>query len=65
LNAEANEAAIRDAIARATTPEFRASLRGTANPYGDGQAAERIVEVLRTVPLGEEILIKKAPVLAG
>jgi UDP-N-acetylglucosamine 2-epimerase len=31
------------------------------NPYGDGCASERIVEVLRSVGLGEKLLIKKAP----
>jgi len=31
-----------------------------ANPYGDGHAAERIVEVLTTAPLGQELLIKRA-----
>jgi hypothetical protein len=30
------------------------------NPYGDGQAAECIVEVLTTCPLGPELLIKRA-----
>jgi hypothetical protein len=30
------------------------------NPYGDGTAAERIVGILETVPLGEEILLKRA-----
>ena len=30
------------------------------NPYGDGHAAERIVEVLTTAPLGQKLLIKRA-----
>jgi UDP-N-acetylglucosamine 2-epimerase len=30
------------------------------NPYGDGHASERIVSVLASVPLGEDLLIKKA-----
>jgi UDP-N-acetylglucosamine 2-epimerase len=28
------------------------------NPYGDGRAAEKIAEVLRSVSLGEKLLIK-------
>jgi UDP-N-acetylglucosamine 2-epimerase len=32
------------------------------NPYGDGVASRKIVEVLTTVPLGDELLIKRAPV---
>jgi UDP-N-acetylglucosamine 2-epimerase (non-hydrolysing)/GDP/UDP-N,N'-diacetylbacillosamine 2-epimerase (hydrolysing) len=30
------------------------------NPYGDGHAAERIVGVLTSAPLGPELLIKRA-----
>jgi UDP-N-acetylglucosamine 2-epimerase len=30
------------------------------NPYGDGHAAERIAEVIASVPLNEELLIKQA-----
>jgi UDP-N-acetylglucosamine 2-epimerase (non-hydrolysing)/GDP/UDP-N,N'-diacetylbacillosamine 2-epimerase (hydrolysing) len=45
----------------AISQEFRRSLRGMENPYGDGHAAERIVSVLTSVPLGEELLIKRAP----
>jgi UDP-hydrolysing UDP-N-acetyl-D-glucosamine 2-epimerase len=40
------------AIRRAADPAFRASLQGAANPYRtDGDAARRILETLRTVPL--------------
>jgi UDP-N-acetylglucosamine 2-epimerase (non-hydrolysing)/GDP/UDP-N,N'-diacetylbacillosamine 2-epimerase (hydrolysing) len=30
------------------------------NPYGDGNAAERIVDVLTACPLGQELLVKRA-----
>jgi UDP-N-acetylglucosamine 2-epimerase (non-hydrolysing)/GDP/UDP-N,N'-diacetylbacillosamine 2-epimerase (hydrolysing) len=63
LHAEANAGAIRDRIAFALTDDFRRSLVGMENPYGDGHAAERIVSVLATVPLGEELLTKHAPVI--
>lgn len=46
-DADAIEAAIRKAI----DPAFRAALSGMANPYGDGNAAERIVTTLRDVPI--------------
>ena len=36
------------------------SLKGMENLYGDGRASERIVAVLASVPLGEELLIKRA-----
>jgi UDP-hydrolysing UDP-N-acetyl-D-glucosamine 2-epimerase len=47
-------------ITEARTRAFRESLRGMSNPYGEGHAAERILEVLTTVPLGSELLIKRA-----
>jgi hypothetical protein len=34
------------------------------NPYGDGHAAEKIVQVLTTTPLAEELLVKRAPSFA-
>ena len=60
LNAEADAAAILQAVSTAMDPGFRESLRGMQNLYGDGHASEKIVEVLRGVPLGEQLLIKKA-----
>ena len=43
----------------AQTPAFRARARAAANPYGDGRAAPRIVEVLRTVPLDRRLVQKR------
>jgi UDP-N-acetylglucosamine 2-epimerase (non-hydrolysing)/GDP/UDP-N,N'-diacetylbacillosamine 2-epimerase (hydrolysing) len=60
LDAEPDAASILARIAEARSPAFRASLAGMANPYGDGHAAERIVEVLTTVPTGPQLLIKRA-----
>ncbi len=34
-------------------------LKGIANPYGDGQAATRIVEVLRAIPLNARLIQKR------
>ena len=63
LSADASAASILDRIATASSDGFRRSLQGMSNPYGDGHASERIVEVLTTVPLGEELLIKRAPAM--
>jgi UDP-hydrolysing UDP-N-acetyl-D-glucosamine 2-epimerase len=60
LDAAANTAAILAAIEAARCPDFRASLRGMTNPYGDGTASEKIAEVLATVPLGQALLMKHA-----
>jgi UDP-hydrolysing UDP-N-acetyl-D-glucosamine 2-epimerase len=60
LDADATVESILDCVRHASSPEFRRSLQGMENPYGDGRAAERIVSVLATTPLGEELLIKRA-----
>jgi UDP-N-acetylglucosamine 2-epimerase (non-hydrolysing)/GDP/UDP-N,N'-diacetylbacillosamine 2-epimerase (hydrolysing) len=60
IDAAADHHAILAAVRRADAPEFRRSLRGMQNPYGDGHAAERIRDVLLTTPLGQELLIKQA-----
>jgi UDP-N-acetylglucosamine 2-epimerase (non-hydrolysing)/GDP/UDP-N,N'-diacetylbacillosamine 2-epimerase (hydrolysing) len=49
------------AIARATSREFRATLAGLVNPYGDGKAVGRIVSRLREVPLDDRLLRKRVP----
>jgi UDP-N-acetylglucosamine 2-epimerase (non-hydrolysing)/GDP/UDP-N,N'-diacetylbacillosamine 2-epimerase (hydrolysing) len=59
LDAEPYVANILAAVARAQSLAFRASLAGMTNPYGDGHAAEKIVDVLTTVPLGQELLRKR------
>jgi UDP-hydrolysing UDP-N-acetyl-D-glucosamine 2-epimerase len=61
LDAAPEAKAIIDAIDRGRSSEFRASLAGMNNPYGNGHAAETIVQVLVTTPLGDPLLIKHAP----
>lgn len=51
--------AILDGIERALDPSLRGALSGMANPYGDGRAAPRIVEVLRSVALGSSLIQKR------
>ncbi|HWT65425.1 MAG TPA: UDP-N-acetylglucosamine 2-epimerase [Terracidiphilus sp.] len=59
LDSPADSPAILTELHRALEPEFRTTLRGMANPYGNGTASETIAEVLATVPL--EGLLIKAP----
>ena len=59
LSAEAAAAAILSCVHTALDTDFRRSLEGVSNPYGDGRAAERIAAQLAAVPLGEELLIKR------
>ena len=58
IDSDANAAAITAAIERAMAPEFRASLIGLTNPYGDGRAAGQIVEVLSNLPPRARLLTK-------
>lgn len=64
LDAAANAQEIVAAIRKALRVEFRESLRGMSNPYGDGRASERIVEVLTGVVTGKKLLVKRATPLA-
>ena len=59
LDAAADRTAIGKAIGIARSAEFRTSLAGMANPFGEGRASEKIVEVLTSVPLGKELLVKR------
>ena len=59
IDVEPERTAIASAIDRAIDPGFRRSLDGLVNPYGDGHAAARIVEVLTTVPIDERLLRKR------
>lgn len=60
LDAGNDSSAILSAIRVAQSPEFRASLNGMSNLYGDGTASEKIAAVVTSVPLGQELLLKRA-----
>jgi GDP/UDP-N,N'-diacetylbacillosamine 2-epimerase (hydrolysing) len=51
--------AIRKAVHRAVEPAFRASLKETTNPYGDGHSSARILEILRETPIDSKLLTKR------
>lgn len=52
------ETEIKAALGKAVSPEFRASIKDLVNPYGSGDAAGKMVAVLKTVPLNERLLQK-------
>jgi UDP-N-acetylglucosamine 2-epimerase (non-hydrolysing)/GDP/UDP-N,N'-diacetylbacillosamine 2-epimerase (hydrolysing) len=58
IDVPAETAAILEAIEQALQPEFRESLAGMVNPYGNGTAAATIVRVLTTVAR-DGLLIKR------
>jgi UDP-hydrolysing UDP-N-acetyl-D-glucosamine 2-epimerase len=59
IDAAPDTHAILDALRTAKSELFRESLHGMTNPYGDGFASERIVQVLTTVPLSQHLLMKR------
>ena len=61
LDADAHPTSILEAVRTARSSEFRQTLLGMENPYGDGCASERIVRVLTTIPLTQELLMKRHP----
>jgi UDP-hydrolysing UDP-N-acetyl-D-glucosamine 2-epimerase len=65
LDAEPETNAILARVGEGMSDDFRASLAGMTNPYGDGHAAEKIVQVLTTTPLSEKLLVKHGPVVRG
>lgn len=51
--------AICSAVKRALfDQEYRAQVAHCSNPYGDGNASEKIAEILATTPIDEKLLIK-------
>jgi UDP-hydrolysing UDP-N-acetyl-D-glucosamine 2-epimerase len=55
---------IASAMRLALSHSFKSSLHDLKNPYGDGHASEKIVDVLSTLDLSETLLAKQpAPIL--
>jgi len=61
IEAPADPDAIVAALRAATDPRFRARLSGTS-PYGDGQAAPRILDLLAATPRDARLLRKRVGV---
>ncbi|AII13910.1 GDP-2,4-diacetamido-2,4,6-trideoxy-alpha-D-glucopyranose hydrolase / 2-epimerase [Campylobacter iguaniorum] len=58
IDCEPYKLSIQNAIKQAYTKEFRQILKNTTNPYGNGNASKKIIEVLKKVNL-DNILKKK------
>jgi UDP-hydrolysing UDP-N-acetyl-D-glucosamine 2-epimerase len=63
IDVPAKSRAVEAAIRKALSPDFRKSVQGLDNPYGDGKAARIISEVLVNAPLGSKLLFKHAELL--
>lgn len=53
INCEANEDEIKMAFDKVRSDEFRQIVSITTNPYGDGTASEKIIQVLKKVQLAD------------
>lgn len=60
IDVSAQRDAITEGIEQVRSPEFRESLAGMENPYGDGQAGQRIAEILSSLDLGPRLLEKRS-----
>ena len=54
-----SRAEIARGIDKALSVDFRKSLSGLVNPYGDGRSAERIIDKIRETPFDAKLLLKK------
>jgi UDP-hydrolysing UDP-N-acetyl-D-glucosamine 2-epimerase len=59
IDAAPDAQAILNALRTVKSSAFRESLQGMTNPYGDGSASEKIVQVLTTVSLSQALLMKR------
>lgn len=59
INVDYDEAAIIGAINKAISPAFQEQARNSINPYGDGYSAKRIADILKTIPLNDQLLNKE------
>jgi len=57
IDCEANEFSIKEAFSKLYSKEFQETLKNTINPYGDGCASKKIIEIIRNTNL-EDILKK-------
>ncbi len=47
------------ALRKAATPEFAAQAKAAQNPYGDGNASRRIVDVLKNIEINQKLIQKE------
>jgi UDP-hydrolysing UDP-N-acetyl-D-glucosamine 2-epimerase len=59
LNVDHNPEQIEAAINKALSEEFKQKIKGMENPYGDGTASGKIVDILKSVEIDQRLLNKK------
>lgn len=63
IDVAAERKAIRGALRKALSPEFRRSICGLESPYGRGEASRIITRVLTTFQIGDKLLLKHSELL--
>ena len=60
INCEFHKTEILQAVGKAVSKEFKAGLADLPNdPYGSGDSAEKITEVVLSTPINRRLLIKE------
>ncbi len=59
LNVQHDLNLIKNAIKTALSEDFILSCDNLKNPYGDGKASERIIEILEKIEIDKKLLVKK------
>lgn len=59
INVGYRKSDIVSALKRAISPDFVAKASTARNPYGDGNASERIVDVLKNIEIDTRLLVKE------
>jgi GDP/UDP-N,N'-diacetylbacillosamine 2-epimerase (hydrolysing) len=59
INTDNRKDEIVSAIRVATSPEFVEKARTVRNPYGDGTASKKIVEIMKTIEIDRRLLYKE------
>ena len=58
LDCDANENAIYQAIQKALRPAFKKKIKKCVNPYGDGKSSQKILNILKNIPIDTHLLEK-------
>ncbi|WP_094229116.1 UDP-N-acetylglucosamine 2-epimerase [Methanolobus psychrotolerans] len=58
INVEHDSEKIEAAILKGLSKEFKQAVKGMENPYGDGDASQKIVDILKNVEIDQHLLNK-------
>ncbi len=59
INVDIESSEIKKAIEIALSEDFKKSCQNVKNPYGEGKAAEKIIQILNNLTIYKKLLIKK------